>query len=213
MFMLYGIRDPVFTGSLEEMDRVHALSRAAAARKIIAKGDDLGVAPTTLTHKPHDKPYEEAIRAYQALVHHDVERGPLYHAYQIMSREVITLQDDDAVASAWQIFLQHHIHEAPVLNAEKRLVGFVSERDLLTTINIENGKVIDAMHHLVRDVMTTPVVAAEPVTDIRRIATVMLKHSVDGVPIVNANHELVGFVSRSDILQAVVADPPLSLWR
>lgn len=209
MFLLYGIPGQTYVGSLEDLHRVNALSRTAAARKIIAKGDELDATPTTLPHQPH----EDAIRAYRALLQHDVERGPLYHAYQIMSRDVITLQDDDDVATAWQVFLNHHIHEAPVLNAEKRLVGFVSERDLLTTINIEHGRVIDAMHRKVRDVMTTPVVAAEPVTDIRRVATVMIEHGVDGVPIVNENHELVGFISRTDILQAVVTDPPLSLWR
>lgn len=66
---------------------------------------------------------------------------------------------------------------------------------------------------LVGDVMTTPVVAASPLTDIRRIARVMLDRDVDGVPIVNEAGVLLGFVSRSDILRAVVTDPPLSMWR
>lgn len=61
--------------------------------------------------------------------------------------------------------------------------------------------------------MTTPVVAANPLTDIRRIARVMLDRDVDGVPIVNETGVLLGFVSRSDILRAVVTDPPLSMWR
>ena len=56
-------------------------------------------------------------------------------------------------------------------------------------------------------------VAASPITDIRRIARVMLDRDVDGVPIVNETGALVGFVSRSDILRAVVTDPPLSIWR
>ena len=47
----------------------------------------------------------------------------------------------------------------------------------------------------------------------RRIAQVMLEHQVDGVPIINETEALVGFVSRSDIVRAIVADPPLSLWR
>ena len=63
------------------------------------------------------------------------------------------------------------------------------------------------------DAATTPVVAATPLTDIRRIARVMLERNVDGVPIVNDNGALLGFVSRSDILHAVIADPPLSMWR
>jgi arsenate reductase len=61
--------------------------------------------------------------------------------------------------------------------------------------------------------MTTPLVTADLVTDIRRIAQVMLEHGVDGVPIANESDALVGFVSRSDVLRAVITDPPLSLWR
>lgn len=41
----------------------------------------------------------------------------------------------------------------------------------------------------------------------------MLDRDVDGVPIVNEAGVLLGFVSRSDILRAVVTDPPLSMWR
>ncbi|MCE9633685.1 MAG: CBS domain-containing protein [Methylophilales bacterium] len=208
MFMLYGIPGQTYVGKMESLNRVEALSRTSAVRKVMPKSTEFDV---ELAH--NYKPHEDAIKAYKALVQPDVERGPLYHAYQIMSRKVITLQDDDDVAAAWQIFRTHRIHEAPVLNTEQKLVGIVSERDLLTTIDIKDGKVIDSMHKKVRDVMITPVVAAEPVTDIRRIATVMMEHGVDGVPIVNDGHELVGFISRTDILRSVVTDPPLSLWR
>ncbi|MDP1897660.1 MAG: CBS domain-containing protein, partial [Sulfurimicrobium sp.] len=103
--------------------------------------------------------------------------------------------------------------QAPVLDDSAQLVGIVSERDLLTALNIDAGRIIEAINRRVLDVMTTPVIATAPVTDIRRIAAVMLEHGVDGVPITNDRGRLVGFVSRSDILRAVVTDPPLSLWR
>lgn len=83
----------------------------------------------------------------------------------------------------------------------------------MTTLNVDNGEVRDVLRKQVSDVMTTPVVAASPLTDIRRIARVMLERNVDGVPIVNDAGALLGFVSRSDILNAVVTDPPLSMWR
>ncbi|MBL8375761.1 CBS domain-containing protein [Accumulibacter sp.] len=47
----------------------------------------------------------------------------------------------------------------------------------------------------------------------RRIAQVMLEHQVDGVPIVNQTGALVGAISRRDSPRAIIADPPLSLWR
>ncbi|PKO84373.1 MAG: hypothetical protein CVU17_04285 [Betaproteobacteria bacterium HGW-Betaproteobacteria-11] len=61
--------------------------------------------------------------------------------------------------------------------------------------------------------LPTPVVAAAPVTDIRCVAAAMLTSGVDGVPVVGDAGRLLGFVSRSDVLRAIVQDPPLSLWR
>jgi CBS-domain-containing membrane protein len=143
----------------------------------------------------------------------DQERGPLYYAFQIMQRQVIFVSSDDAIQRAWRVLLDNDIQQAPVLDPAHRLVGMIGERNLLSALNIEAGHVPELQTSQVRDVMTSPVVSADPGTDIRRIARVMLEHKVDGVPIVNANDALVGFVSHSDILRAVVIDPPLSLWR
>ena len=100
-----------------------------------------------------------------------------------------------------------------MLDATGHLVGIVGERDLLTSFNIDDGQLRDVLFKRVSDVMSTPVVAAAPITDIRRIARVMLDRKVDGVPVVNDGGALLGFISRSDILQAVITDPPLSIWR
>jgi CBS domain-containing protein len=86
------------------------------------------------------------------------------------------------------------------------------ERDLLTTFNLERRQARTPLRRRVADVMTSPVVSADPVTDIRRIARAMLEFNLPGVPVVNESRALVGFVTRGDILRAVIADPPLSLW-
>jgi CBS domain-containing protein len=126
---------------------------------------------------------------------------------------VIVLNADDDVARAWRTLSENRIHQSPVLDAESRLMGLVSERNLLTALNVEDGVLRDVLARRVRDVMTSPVVSAHPATDIRRIARVMLDYGVDGVPVVDADHALRGFISRSDMLRAVVAEPPVSLWR
>lgn len=64
----------------------------------------------------------------------------------------------------------------------------------------------------VADVMTSPVISADPVTDIRRIAQALLDYHLSGVPIVEEDGKLVGFISRGDILRSVINDPPVSLW-
>lgn len=207
MFSIYGTSGPIFTGTLEKLNQINPLARASPVRAIAANEDELVVSPANNQHR------DEAVRAYRSMLPRDLERGPLYHADQIMQREVITVSAGDEAARAWRNLHSHHIHQAPVLDDDARLVGIVSERDLLMAINIEADQIVDSLGRYVRDVMTTPVVAAAPVTDIRRIAKVMLDRQVDGVPIVNEYGLLVGFVSRSEILRAVVVDPPLSLWR
>lgn len=207
MFTVYGVTGVTFSGTLEEMDRIHALDRIQSTPKIAR--DDSALA-LELKSTPSQ---QAAVTAYRRMLPPDIERGPLYHAGHIMQRAVITLSDGDSLAYAWQVLSKNRIHQAPVMDDRSRLVGIVSERDLLTGINIDAGRVVESLSRQVRDVMTSPVIAAAAVTDIRRIAAVMLTHGVAGVPIIDQSSNLVGFISRSDILQAVVTDPPVSLWR
>jgi CBS-domain-containing membrane protein len=215
MFSIYGLSGPVFHGTLEDLGRIPQVTRRQPVRAIARVGEDFGtqLSAVTLPGVQTGIAREQAIKAYQDSLQVDQERGPLYHAEQIMQRDVIVLATSDSVEHAWRVLIEHDIHQAPVLDAGRRLVGIVSERDLLTTFNVEHGRVRDVLARSVSDVMSTPVVSADPLTDIRRIADVMLTRGVDGVPIVNDSAALVGFISRSDVLRAVVTDPPLSLWR
>ena len=215
MFAIYGISGPIFQGTLENLSRLQPVVRRAPTTPIRRIGAEVeanvlaGKSIPAATNSTN----AEAIKAYQAVLPQELERGPLYHADQIMQRQVITVNASDDVARAWRVLVEHQIHQAPVLDATGRLVGIVGERDLLTTFNIDDGQLRDVLFKRVSDVMSTPVVAAAPITDIRRIARVMLDRQVDGVPVVSDSGALLGFISRSDILKAVITDPPLSIWR
>jgi CBS domain-containing protein len=209
MFGIYGVGGPIFNGRLEELPAIRAVTRRAPVPPIGTAGNELGEIEA-LPQPPLDP---AGAAAYRRMLHIDEERGPLVHARQIMSTGVITVLDRDDVVRAWRTLTGNRIHQAPVLNGRGGLVGIVSERDLLTSLNLDHDEVRDALTRRVADVMTSPVVAADPLTDIRRIARAMLERDVDGVPIVDAGQTLVGFISRSDVLRAVVTDPPLSLWR
>ena len=209
MFTIHGITGQVFSGSLEEMNRVFATDKTRKVRAIEKEGDELGGVDVEVSRRPQ----ETAIQAYRQMLSHDLERGPLYHAYQIMQTRVISVLADDDAARAWLVLRKYNIHQAPVLNHESKMVGIVSERELLTVLNVDAGNIVESLGRRVADVMTTPVVAAAPVTDVRRIAAAMLNHGVDGVPITNDSGHLIGFISRSDILRTLVMEPPLSLWR
>ena len=210
MFSVYGVTGQVFSGTLEEMNRVRELARARSSR--LMEREDLD-GPLDPVGPSGSGPNEKAVRAYRAMLPRQLERGPLYHAGQIMQRKVICLGVNDDLGKAWRTLQSNGIHQAPVLDDAVQLVGMVGERELMAAINIDTGKIMEALGRRVGDVMRTPVITAEPVTDIRRVASAMLTHHIDGVPVIGEQGRLVGYLSRSDILRAVVADPPLSLWR
>jgi len=64
----------------------------------------------------------------------------------------------------------------------------------------------------VKEIMVTPVPSVAPDSDIRRVAQVLLDTGLPGLPVVDEAGGVAGFISRSDILRAVVTDPPLDLW-
>ena len=216
MFAVYGISGPIFQGTLENLGPLGPVVRIGAviaARRVgdLAQPDAL-TEPTHFAVTPRGS-HEPAIDAYQAMRAENLERGPIYEAQQLMQREIVTVAADDDVAGAWRILTDHQIAQAPVLDAASHVVGIVGVQNLLATLAAGERQMDIALARRVDAVMATPVVCASPETDIRRIARVMIERRVDCVPIVNESGKLVGLIGRGDILHAVVADPPLSIWR
>jgi CBS domain-containing protein len=213
MFSVYGVTGQSFRGSLEKLVAVPGLSAARNSRGIDQEGEELGPELRVFRRENQEEgQYHQAAQAYREMLRVSTERAPILHAFQLMSRDVMTLRPDASVEEAWRQLAARGIGQAPVLDKTLQLVGLVSVQDLLTVINVEDGKVRDILSRSVADVMTSPVVSADPITDIRRVARVLLDYHLSGLPVVNEREELVGILTRSDILRGLVNDPPLSLW-
>jgi CBS domain-containing protein len=63
-----------------------------------------------------------------------------------------------------------------------------------------------------KDLELDNVITADPITDIRRVAKVMVDFGLSGIPIVDQDDNLKGIVSRASILKAVSNTPPLQIW-
>lgn len=64
----------------------------------------------------------------------------------------------------------------------------------------------------VKEFMKTKVLTAAPTAEIRFAARVMFEEKIGALPIIDDNGSLVGIVTRSDILKALVNLPPLEMW-
>jgi CBS domain-containing protein len=228
MFSLYGISGQDFRGTLEQLSKLPGMTASRHVRGIGREGEATlshslqpsltSFVPTIERHPTGGHSgyasagFESAIESYRSMLDLDQDRDPLYHAYQIMTHEVFTLTQEIAAATAWRGLLGQGVRQAPVLDDSGGVIGLVTERALLTTFNLERKQARTPLTHHVRDVMITPVICADPITDIRRIARAMIELDLPCVPVANENHALLGLVSRGDILRAVIADPPLSLW-
>ena len=71
---------------------------------------------------------------------------------------------------------------------------------------------IDLARRPVSEVMVSPVPTVSADTELRRVAAVLLDTGLPGLPVTDEWGSMAGFVSRTDILRAVAADPPLDLW-
>lgn len=225
MFSIYGVAGQLFRGSMEQLRQVKGVGAIARSNAIRALGRDgrdpsedaayAGLAPQAT---PSDEAHRSALAAYaetQKAV--PQQRQPLKLVDSLMSRTVITLVDTATVGGAWQLLAEQGVGQAPVLNAAGTLVGLLARADLLRPEYLptpdSHAVVWSALlARSVTDIMRTPVPSVSPDIDIRRVAQVLLDTGLPGLPVADEQGRVIGFVSRSDILQAVVTDPPLDLW-
>lgn len=147
------------------------------------------------------------------------------YAMKVMTRPVVTIPADATVFAAAGILLGARISAAPVVDADGKLIGIVSEADLMN--RPEAGTVpgrswlqrllapesvlardfLRSHSHHVTDVMTRDVVTAAEQTDLKEIARLMQNRGIKRVPIVR-DGKVVGVVSRANLLQGLLAREP-----
>lgn len=222
MFYIYGVSGQSFRGSMEQLrqiERVGNVARSHAIQPVNRDGRDPAYSEAALgpAAAPADEAHRSALAAYAQIQNPVLERHPLRRVDDLMSRTVITISDTATVLQAWQLLAQHGVGQAPVVNASAMLVGMLSRADLLRPERLPTPESNTLVWHAlmaqsVSDIMWSPVPSVAPDADIRRVARVLLDTGLPGLPVVDEQGVVTGFVSRSDILRAVVTDPPLDLW-
>jgi CBS domain-containing protein len=132
----------------------------------------------------------------------------------IMTSPVQVARHDAPVESAAELMTTHQVTALPVLDGDGRLIGMVSDSDLLWH-RVPAGPHGDPRRHpdteplnrpgVVVEVMSEYPITTTPHTDVADVAQLMLDHDVRSLPVLD-DGRLVGIISRRDILKAMVRD-------
>jgi CBS domain-containing protein len=143
---------------------------------------------------------------------------PQLKAKDLMTSPVITVRPETPVREVSRLMLQHRISGLPVVGEDERIVGIITESDLLQKASgpsplerlafLRPEQAQELEQHLRRyeakvasEMMTRPVVTAEETTSLRELARLMADRRINRVPIAREGH-VVGIVTRHDILKA-----------
>jgi len=111
-----------------------------------------------------------------------------------MIDEVVTIEADAPVKKAVELMNKHEIGCLIAVRNDKA-VGIVTERDMLTRVL---GMSRDPERTKVFEIMTSPLVVADPQMDLEEAARLMFKMKVKKLPVVSKG-DLVGLVTLTDI--------------
>ena len=151
---------------------------------------------------------------------------------EIMNKDVRTVTPDTSLAELARLFADTGIHGAPVVDAENRLVGIVTESDVLNAtktkyvkynlvypsihqfgMEFKEGvayeelvKAFDEVKHVpVSQIMTRKVVTAGPDDLVEDITPMMVQKKINRIPVVDKGR-VVGIITREDILRGLFKD-------
>ena len=145
-------------------------------------------------------------------------------AKSVMTTDIVTVPPETTIAETARRMLIQHVSAIPVVDANNRPLGLVSEGDVMRYFGAQfQGKRAEWLRMLtegetlapeflaeirlnqrhVREIMSTAIVSADEEASLAELADLMLKHGIKRVPILR-DGVLVGMVSRADLIRAVV---------
>ncbi len=207
----------------EEMPLVRLFSRYRVEKTVQSESSNPVATDKdhpNIPEKPHDKTKKNKQSGMAMQSYHDVDHiqqhGPVLQADQIMVSPVVSIRSTESIAVAMGLFQLHQLRHIPVLTSQGAVEGIISDRDILRHLS---GVTEDYKQHvtsakandLVKLLMKTEVLTASIDTDVRYIARLFVEQGVGAMPIVDKGN-LMGMITRSDILNAVMRNFILELW-
>jgi len=132
-----------------------------------------------------------------------MESGQPLRAGDCMSRSPFSIHSDTTVQAVRDAFRSHRFRYIPVVDGIGRIQGIISDRDLWNVRGQDNQPISE---HMVKRVMT-----ASPETTLQEIARALLDFRIGAMPVRSSDNKLLGIITRSDVLRAIVHQGRLHL--
>ncbi len=146
----------------------------------------------------------------------------MLNARDIMTKDVITTKPADTVEALARLLMDNRISGTPVVNEDKKMVGIVTENDLIrknkrlhipTVIRLFDAYVMVGSKNMEKEIMnmaattvdeicTKEVLSIEEETTLDEIATIMAEQHIHLLPVLN-DGEVVGIVGKADMVRAM----------
>ncbi|NUR08234.1 MAG: CBS domain-containing protein [Nocardioidaceae bacterium] len=129
----------------------------------------------------------------------------------VMTCEPVSVRPETAIKTALRLLDRYAVTSLPVVDAAGRLVGVLSEADVLRDAvrpDVRNRMVLaegdpPARPRCAADVMSTHPVSVRPETDLADAVELMTSSAIKSLPVVDARARVVGMVSRRDVVHSV----------
>ena len=224
MFFVFGPSGQMYRGGPENLAHISAVRRVQRPQALRTRTLDEQAEPfqppapvVAAPAPPVNLRLQDAVSAYARTEQGPQQaRQPLSKVSDVMTPGALSVEPGVRVNDAWQTLAEHKVAQAPVVDALGRVIGLLLRADMAPLDLLpEPGAVkqaIDLARRPVSEVMVSPVPTVSADTELRRVAAVLLDTGLPGLPVTDDAGTLAGFISRTDILRAVAADPPLDLW-
>jgi acetoin utilization protein AcuB len=169
----------------------------------------------------HDRQSNKSPSAFQARSYEQVQAFSQFApttllARDIMASPVVTLPLSASLAQAWELVKDKRFRHIPILSRNGALVGMLSDRDF-SRVTVElalSGKKGSAYlgNVTIETYVSHPVLVAAPEATLPAIARVLLEERIGAIPVVSEEKEILGMITRSDILRVIVSHPNFEQW-
>ena len=192
-------------------DNLYEIKNTERAQKTSLKPDDDTLFQNYLDKDEKAQENHEELSIYKKIAHIDTS-DVVYHIKDIMTKDSINIDISKSILDAYNTLKENQVSQIPVVTNGEKIMGMINKKMILNILmeDIDNSRII--LDRELNDIYLPELITSDPISDIRRVAKVMIDFKLDAIPIVDKNDILLGIVSKTDIIKAVSNIPKFQLW-